>query len=401
MHIAIAAPLAPADLAHRLSAGTTPLPAGYTGAPLVAVLIDALLAQGHRVTAITVQYGLSTDAGPVVLQGERLRVVVLPGRAHAWRFDARRPGRALDLFRHERAALVKALHAAAPDIVHAHWTYEFALAALASGRPHLVTAHDVAGKIWRYSGGPYRALRCWMARQVLRQARHLSAVSQHVARQIQPAAAVPVQVVPNPVSPNALALGRTRLRPRAAQVALVSNGFSVQKNPQPAMRAMAQLRQRCPAAELHLYGQGFEPAGEAARWAAGQGLDTALFFHGVMPHGRLLQALAEHDLLLHPSLDESFGVVVAEAMALGLAVVAGRDSGGPPEVAGTGQWLVDVRSPDAMADAMHEALATPARYAAASAAGRERVQTLFSASAVADRYVALYERALQPLETAA
>ena len=393
MHVAILAPLAPVDLAHRLHADPRTLPAGYEGAPLVAVLVDALLAMGLRVSVITVQYGVKA-AAPTVLEGPDLRVVVLPGRGHAWRFDDGLPGRALDLFHQERAALADAVEAADPDLVHAHWTYEFALAAIAGCRPHLVTAHDVPARIWHYTRSPYRALRWWMACQVLKRAQRLSAVSAHVARLIQPAARVPVAVVPNPVPPGALALGRVRHAAAAARVALVSNGFTALKNAGAAMQAFALLRQRLPQAELHLYGQGFERGGAADRWAGARALGAGCCFHGPLPHARLIAALAEHDLLVHPALEESFAVVVAEALALGLPVVAGANSGGVPEVAGGEQWLVDVRSPAALADALHQALTEPARYALASAAGRERVQREFSAPAVAARYVALYSAML-------
>lgn len=396
MHIALLAPFAPADLGHRLQADARELPAGYGGAPLVAVLVDALLAIGLRITAITVQYGRPADAPPVVLQGTNLRLVVLAGRGHAWRFETGLPGRALDQFRYERSALRAAIDAAAPDLVHAHWTYEFALAALASGRPHLVTAHDVPARIWQHTRSPYRALRWWMARQVLQQAQHLSAVSEHVARCIRPVSSAPVSVVPNPVPPRALALGRVRQAATSAQVALVSNGFSALKNTRVVLQAVAQLRARLPQAELHLYGQDFERGGPAQRWAAAQGLCEGCHFHGVLPHAQLLAALAAHDLLVHPALEESFAVVVAEALALGLPVVAGAGSGGVPEAAGRAQWLVDVRSPSALAAALHEALTQPARYAAASAAGREHVQGQFAAPAVAARYVGLYEAVLQP-----
>jgi hypothetical protein len=36
----------------------------------------------------------------------------------------------------------EALQREQPDILSAHWTYEFAAAAIATGIPHVVTAHD-------------------------------------------------------------------------------------------------------------------------------------------------------------------------------------------------------------------------------------------------------------------
>ncbi|MBL8362424.1 MAG: glycosyltransferase family 4 protein [Rubrivivax sp.] len=398
LHVCIAGPIASADLSHRLHGGAPAWPglaAGYPGAPLVAVLADELLRQGHRVLALTVDYTLPPGSPPQRAEGERLVLTIVPGRRHAWRYAGGRPGRALDRFADERRALVDAIETATPDVVHAHWTYEFALAALHGGVPHVITAHDAPARVLRHARSAYRAMRWLMARQVLRRARALTAVSAHVARELQPQARVPLAVVPNPVAPGALALGRVRRAARAAQVAMVGHGWSALKNPRAALLAHARLRQRLPRAELHLYGIDYERDGVATRRAADAGLDTrGVHWHGPLPHGELLQALNAHDVLVHPALEESFGVVIAEAMALGLPVVAGAASGGVPEVAGPQQWLVDVRSPEAIADALHDALTDPARYEAASRAGLERVRDRCAPEVVAAAYVAQYRRAI-------
>lgn len=54
-------------------------------------------------------------------------------------------------------------------------------------------------------------------------------------------------------------------------------------------------------------------------------------FRGNLPHPAAMAELADADALLHPSRYETFGVVVVEAMALGLAVIA-TESGGPNSV---------------------------------------------------------------------
>jgi glycosyltransferase involved in cell wall biosynthesis len=123
-----------------------------------------------------------------------------------------------------------------------------------------------------------------------------------------------------------------------------------------------------------------------------------------LPHRELLTALAELDALLHPSLEESFGVVLAEAMALGLPVVAGRDSGAVPWVLGANPEgkcatgvLTDVRSATGMTNALHTLF--DMEYAARSAAGLSRARCYFSPVAVALAYEARYMRTL-PCESA-
>ncbi len=438
MRIAIAAPIASADLVALLQpqpgvAGAgAGLPAGYLGAPLTATLIAELLRMGHEVVAITVDYRLAGRAA-VLAHGPGLALHILPGRRHAWRFNGLLPGRALDQFALERRAIAAVLAQAQPDVVHAHWTYEFALAAIASGLPHVITAHDSPQALLRLARGPYLALRAWMARRVLRQARLLTAVSEGLADALRAdvwsanvwsagvwsddaraadarakdapgGAARRPRVVPNPVAPFVQRLGRARGAASGKRIAMICNGWGRWKNPEPALRAFALLRARLPGAELHLFGLDFGPGEQAQQWAMQRVGVAGMHFHGHLPHAGLIERLAALDVLLHPALEESFGVVLAEAMALGLPVVAGAHSGAVPWVLGPGQWLVDVRSPQAMADALIEVLGDAERYALASKAGRARAAQAFGAAAVAEAYLALYRQALatqggvQPLQ---
>lgn len=389
LKIALLAPVATADVARHLDGPVAGLPAGYLGAPLTGVLIGELLRRGHEVAGITVDYRMP-GREPVVARGPGFELHVLPGRPHAWRFNGWRPGRALDGFLCERQALVATLAAVRPDVVHAHWTYEFALAALDSGLPTLVTAHDSPRRIWSLTRSPYRALRARMARQVLSRAPRLTVVSDDLARDLAPDAPAAPMVVPNPVAPWVFALGSARVRAAGQRIAMVCNGWGPLKNAEAALQGFALLRQFNPRAELHAFGHDFGTGESAERWAAAHSIGNGVVWHGHLPHRALIDRLATLDLLLHPALEESFGVVVAEAMALGLPVVAGARSGAVPWVAGPGQWLVDVRSPQAIRDALATALSDPARYALASIAGRRRASEQFTAEAVVDAYLALY-----------
>ena len=72
-----------------------------------------------------------------------------------------------------------------------------------------------------------------------------------------------------------------------------------------------------------MYGDDFEEGGIAARWAGRKQLSQNIKFCGFLPHRELLKHLKTMSILLHPALEESFGMAVTEAMALGLPVVAG------------------------------------------------------------------------------
>lgn len=395
-HVLLAGPIAGDDVKAYLHPGQLQgLPAGYLGAPLTGVLIGELLRLGLRVTAVTFDVALPAHGGVVVRVGPNFSFQVCPARPRAWRNNGWRLGRMVDCFAFERAQIREQMLAAAPDLVHAHWSYEFALAALAQPAPHLITCHDAPAVVLHYNRNAYRATRYLMARQVFKRGKAFTTVSDYMAQALAPALGHEPQVIANPVSPQVLRLGHDRAAPATRRVAMVCNGWSAQKNPEPGLRGFAAWRQREPAAELHLYGADFGPGETAEKWARGHALAGGVHFHGRLPHGQLLQHMARADVLLHTALEESFGVVLAEAMALGLPVVAGSHSGGVPWVLGADASghsacgsLVDVR----LADNIHDALALVfgPGYAAMSAAGRRRAASQFSPTRVAAEYAALY-----------
>src|SRR5690606_8962609 len=114
------------------------------GGHLIATLVRALLERGHRLSVVTLSPEL--DA-PRVLAGNDLAYYVYPMRTRR---------RMRDLFALERQGLLDGIRRARPDIVHAHWTYEWAMAALESRLPTLVTTHDDGMRQLLYSRDLYR-----------------------------------------------------------------------------------------------------------------------------------------------------------------------------------------------------------------------------------------------------
>lgn len=394
LHIAIVGPVATADIAHLLDGATDGLPKGYEGAPLMGTLISELLRLGHRVSAVTTAGDVPLDCRkPVQARGRNFDISYCPVRRRAYRPNGLRAGRIIDLYAFERKYLRQAIERAAPDVVHAHWAYEFSLAALATGLPHVVTCHDSPYVVARMVGSVYRWLRVLMARKVLREAGCVTAVSPYMCEAVQPMTRAPIAVVPNPVDALAQQLARTRAAPAKPHIAMVCNGWDARKNPEPGLRAYARLRADRPESELHLYGRDFGPGQKAQNWAQQQGMDDGMVFHGAAPHKQLLHALADADVLLHPALEESFCMVIAEAMAMGIPVVAGQSSGAVPWVVEGAGELCDVRSEAAIHSALERVL-EPAVYSRCSEAGQARVRGAFTTIAVAEAYLSAYRQVL-------
>jgi glycosyltransferase involved in cell wall biosynthesis len=400
LHIGIVGPIATEHVADWLSCDTHTLPNGQTSAPLTAALIGELLKQGHKVSAFTTDASLYPHSGAVKASGQNFDLYICPARPRAWRFNKFRLGRAIDGSAYEKEQLSNAIKIAKPDIIHAHWTYEFALAAIRSGFPHLITCHDAPAVILRYNPCPYRTVRYLMARLVFNGGQNFSAVSDYLAAAVQHYTKIPIAVVPNPIADYVIASGRVRSMPTTKRIGLVCNGWSDFKNPKPALQAFAKLHSNEPSSELHLFGFDFGAEESAQQWCQEQGFSTGMYFHGATPHKQLIEHINNLDLLLHPALEETFCVVIAEAMALGLPVVAGRQTGAVPWLVGIEDVsdngccavLTDVTNPNAITLAIAEAF--DQHYPERSASGYARARKMFTSAVITASYMELYRQVL-------
>jgi glycosyltransferase involved in cell wall biosynthesis len=129
------------------------------------------------------------------------------------------------------------------------------------------------------------------------------------------------------------------------------------------------------------------------RRALDGGLEGRVAFSGVQPEAELARSYASADLFVLPTRAESYGMVVSEALARGLPVVA-ADVGGVPEALGHGAdgtrpgLLVPPDDPVALCEAIRSWLEDPGLRGRLRAAARERRAALTNwsttASAVAD-----------------
>lgn len=386
MRIGVAGPFLTSPFHREL--GIAPgarVPPGLGGTPVVS-LVQGFLARGDQVTVFTLDPAVSRE---VVLRGDQLTVCIGPYRSLH---------RARDIFRVERGYLRAAMQRERPDVIHAHWTYEFALAALDSGIPALVTAHDAPFRILGLSPDPYRAVRTMMAWRVSRKAEHMTAVSLHVRRHFRNWLRYrgSMTVVANAVPETILELGRTRV-PRSARsfaAATVLTGWSRVKNGETALRAFALARKAIPEAELLMFGPGYGPGEQAEVWAKRRRLDAGVQFMGAVPQERLAERLsADIDVLIHPSREEASPMAVAEAMAVGLPVIGGIASGGVPEIldCGASGVLVDIEAPDEIAAALVRLAGDRDRRLALGRQARESAEHRFTPFAVAGAYHSILE----------
>ncbi len=100
-------------------------------------------------------------------------------------------------------------------------------------------------------------------------------------------------------------------------------------------------------------------------------------FEGAQPFERVRKAMSEAHVTVLPSIEDGFGMVLAEAMACGSPVISSVNTGGADLFdPGKEGLLVPIRDPGALRDAMQSLLDNPPRQQRMRIAAVERMQHL-------------------------
>jgi glycosyltransferase involved in cell wall biosynthesis len=153
------------------------------------------------------------------------------------------------------------------------------------------------------------------------------------------------------------------------------------------LRAFARVAATHTQARLLLVGKG--PEEDNLREMAQElGLSKQIVFAGAVPHGEVPHYAAAADLFVFPSVAETQGLVLIEAMAAGTPVVAVEAPGAVDVLDEGGGLLVSGRE-DAFAGAVIELLADNPRR---QAAGERAVQAAqrYTISAATGRLLGVY-----------
>ncbi len=291
------------------------------------------------------------------------------------------------------------------DIVHINTLYRFhgvAAAAIARHRgvPYVIQPHGSLDP-WqrnrrRRRKDVYHAL---IEDPIIRGASAVLCNSEREARSIRDLGyTVPIWVIPNGIDADALrapahadAFPSSRAD-RDSRVVTFLGRISAEKGVSLLVEAFMKTATSFPTAHLIIAGPDDEGMGRSlTALVASAGLSDRVSFVGLVAGPTKHALLQRSDVVALPSARESFGVAVAEAMAVGCPVVVSPDVAIEDVVRASGAGIVVERDPSAIANAIATILGDPTSAAAMGEAGRRAVDERFSWPIIAAQTEAMYD----------
>ncbi|HOK65776.1 MAG TPA: glycosyltransferase [Anaerohalosphaeraceae bacterium] len=164
-----------------------------------------------------------------------------------------------------------------------------------------------------------------------------------------------------------------------------------------ALQAIQHLIEKISSVRVvyHLVGDGPLRA-QLEELAETLGIKNRIVFEGALEQKGVLERLHQADVFLLTSRDEWLGVVLLEAQAAGVPIVA-TNVGGIPEAVlpGRSAILVPVGDAEAAARAMAELLQDPQKRIQMGQEGRKYVEERYDVDMLNDKLVRIYSEALQ------
>lgn len=254
------------------------------------------------------------------------------------------------------------------DLIHAHFTYPDGLVAMELGKrygvPVVVTEH-VPWDVW---SNRYQKVRQRAGTVAAACFRHIS-VSSSVLRTVEDVVGKQdnLVVIPNGVDGSIFG-GPDITRARSPGRVLFVGAVRPVKGVDILVRAFRILADRgCPAT-LDIVGEAFfedyrKEEARLRRMVVDCGVEDRIHFLGKRRPEEVATLMSESSLLVLPSRAESFGMVLAEALACGTPVVSTR-CGGPEDIVSEQVGiLVNPEDPVALADAIQSVLDRRVEYA--------------------------------------
>lgn len=301
------------------------------------------------------------------------------------------------LFRPQRKRLRELIRRYRPQVVHAQGADLAGLLAVNCGVPAVVTAHGMLAECARLQSDPFNRLRARLAavvteRPTIRRARDLIAISPYVTRHYGNEISGRIHDLPNAIGPAFFEVERRPQPGRFLYAGRIANGKGL------AELARAAARNPSSVGRLVLAGATPDPSYEAGLREEIRSLNLSdrVHFAGLLSEAELLREFSMAEALVLPSHQETAPMVVQQAMAAGLAVIATRVGGIPHQVDDEDSGLLfEPGDEDALAGLLARFGRERELAARLGDAARLTALSRFRAAAIAEGTVNVYQIALR------
>lgn len=398
MRIGISAYVNPYELREYLNTGQE-VPYINPSATSVNNIALGLLRKGHKLIIIT----STVEKMPLQqLHGSHLDIYIVSSAP-----VINKTGIFLRWYMVKRLRKVIKAHVHEMDVLHAHWAYDFTLAATAftSTLPVFCTVRDWGPIMCHYATGlqklSWTCVSVPVFKRVLKSHKiHFVANSRYIHHLIQTYYPNDLcDIIENPVKQRFIIEQRASYPKDPVFVSVSQLLTDPRKNITSLLRAFHLLRNERAQARLILVGQCDVTSAIYQQWERGNLLE-GVTLSGFLNHDKLMGLLDSVSALVHPSLEESFGNTLLEGMARRLPVIGGSASGAIPYVLGQGKYglLCDVTSPNDIKEKLIQSLDIGTMQPILDAATTYLEKDL-NEDVISERHIRLYSRELCKFQT--
>jgi glycosyltransferase involved in cell wall biosynthesis len=237
-----------------------------------------------------------------------------------------------------------------PDFIHAHNVFDSGKVAFNTLKkyniPYLITEHASGFLLNEYSAKQLK-----IASKVYKNARQVIAVSENLALAIKSSCSVSsILIIPNVIDTSMFKLN-SEIRKRELFTFISVGNLLLNKGHHILIRAFKEFHSKETKAQLLIFGDGPE-LNNLQRLIKALDLTETVFLKGkIVPEDLVIEYQKSHCLIL-PSFKETFGVVLIEAMACGIPVIATKSGGPESLVTKENGLLVEAGDFGAMSNAM-------------------------------------------------
>lgn len=258
------------------------------------------------------------------------------------------------------------------DVLHAHWTYENALACLPLSKkiPVFCTVRDWYPAVMSYKKkDTFFASLYWKKRRRINEKVfsckniHFIANSQYIKTLVENKINREVPVLMNPVDSSNIKEGEKNY-PSYLRLVTITSGMGEHKNISTLLKAYKLIKKDFRDAELiYIVGTVKENVEQNLLYKSWveQGLleGVTMMYH--LSHDEIYKIIDSCSMLVHPSFEESFGNTIIESLIRKTPVVAGEKSGAVPYLLQNGKlgFLCDISSEIKLADTIKYAYLHP------------------------------------------